>query len=263
MASASTSRSSSAHVHRRPVANSTRASRSGYAATVRLEVLPDRLLEQRRLELTLARTTQPCAERTPGWSAVGRVCRVTSTDSDKVESGQKQRPLKAHPRDRAPAGVRDRPGPGREDLLRAVLLHPLGVDGARAHRQRPDPGREAVVLGQRRAAARRRHRLRRPGRLAQRPRGPAAHVAARPRAGQDRSLPDRRPPREAGDRGRGRHRRVLRRPGPDHGQRAARRRGRLHRAPEGPAEVLRRARCPAARWTATGPPARCRPAPSS
>ena len=53
MASASTSRFSSAQVQRRPVANSTSASRSAYAATVGLEVLADRLVEQRRLGLAL------------------------------------------------------------------------------------------------------------------------------------------------------------------------------------------------------------------
>ena len=52
-ASASTSRSSSAQVHRRPLATSTSASRSAYAAHRALEVGPDRLLEQRRGGLSL------------------------------------------------------------------------------------------------------------------------------------------------------------------------------------------------------------------
>src|SRR3569623_1835854 len=42
---------------------------------------------------------------------------------------------------------RDRAGGGDQGVLRAGLLHPVGLDGARARRQRPHPGREDVVLG--------------------------------------------------------------------------------------------------------------------
>ena len=202
-------------------------------------------------------------ERTPGWLAVGRVCGVTSTDADPSRVRAEADAVQGAPRDRAPAGVRDHPRAGRQDVLRPVVLHPLGVDGARAHRQRPDPGAEAVVLGQRRAAARRRHRLRRPGRLAQRSRVRPADVVPGARAGQDRPVPDRRAPGEARHRRRRRHHRVLRRRGPDHGQRRAHRRGATSSSPRRTRRSPATARCPAARWTATGPPGRSRPAPCS
>ena len=220
-ASASTSRSSSAQVQRRPVANSTSASRSGYAATVALEVGPDRLLEQRRLGLAL-RVGLACAERTPGWSAVGRVGGVTSTDADPVESGEKQRPFKA---------LRETVLLLAFAIVLALVVKTFFVQSFYIPSESMEPG---LIVNDRIL-------VQKPsywgsggpqrgdvivfddpggwlnGLRAAQPMSPVG-----PRAGQDRALPDRRPPGEAGDRRRGRHRPVLRRPGPDHGQRAAR-----------------------------------------
>ena len=97
-----------------------------------------------------------------------------------------------------------------------------------------------------------------PGGWLQRPRVRPADVAAGPRAGQDRPLPDRRPPREAG------HRRAP----ATRSSAATTRAGSWSTAPpideddfiepqkDPPKSAT--ARCPAGRWTATGPPARSR-----
>ncbi len=115
-------------------------------------------------------------------------------------------------------------------LLRPGLLHPVGVDGAGADQERPDPGREGRPTGAaaaRSAATSSSSRTRAAGCSADEAAGPTNPVAqVMAKIGL---YPTGRPPGEAGDRRRGRHDRVLRRPGPARGQRpAARREGLRH-----------------------------------
>ena len=185
----------------------------------------------------------------PGRRCRHRLSSRRGEDQEEGQSGARAQGDGAAPRLRDPAGA------GRQDLLHPVLLHPLGVDGAGAGRQRPDPGAEAVVL-ERRAAARRRDRLRRPGELAQRAAEPAAAEHPGARAVQDRALPDRRAPGEAGDRRRGRRHRLLRRGGPAQRQRRCRS-TRAATSPSCRASGPAPDRCRVASASATGPPGPC------
>ena len=260
-ASASTSRSSSAQVQRRPVANSTSASRSGWAATVRSKLSPIVCSSSGGSSSPFAYTRLGhVAERTPGWSAVGRVCRVTSTDTDPVESEQKQTPFKA---------IRETVLLLAFAIILALVVKTFFVQSFYIPSESMEPGLivndrilvqkpsywgsggpqrgDVIVFDD-------------PGGWLNGLESAPADVAAGARAGQDRPLPDRRPPGEAGDRRRRRHHRVLRRPGPDHGQRRSPSTRTTSSSPRRTRRSPATARCPAARWTATGPRARCRPA---
>ena len=87
----------------------------------------------------------------------------------------------------------------REDLLRAGLLHPLAVDGPRAGQERPDPGGEAVVLVRRTPQRGDVVVFEDPGGWLP-PEDSEPPNRAADRAVQDRPLPRRRPPGEAGHR---------------------------------------------------------------
>ncbi|CAA9359671.1 MAG: Signal peptidase I, partial [uncultured Nocardioidaceae bacterium] len=112
---------------------------------------------------------------------------------------------------------------GHQDVRDADVLRAVGVDGAAVRHQRPDPGAEGELLGERRPA-RGRRRLRGPRWVARTQPGARAGPEG---AVRHRPLPRRWPPREAGHRRRGRPRRVLRLEGAGHGQRRRSRRGRL------------------------------------